>query len=324
MPTFALSRREMLVGAGSAALAVGFVEPAMAAGEIQLATGQNWTGWNLGDFRVLAVSDGKLGLGSPANWFAGLPVEKIEAVLKENFLDTTSISLAENILLLDTGQRLVMFDTGTGGNPMLGDTAGRLMASLAAAGVDPAAVDDVILSHGHPDHIFGLLGPDGKPAFPNAQVHISEVDFRFCTDDANASDPKVGAFVPEMKRQLLGVGDRIAMIRDGLEIVPGVTAIAAPGHTFGHMVFMLESGGKTLLNAADLAHHYAIFTRHPEVNFVSDQNPQMMAATRMRMFDMIATDRLSFVGYHFPFPGYGHLAKAQQGFEYIPASLDTI
>jgi glyoxylase-like metal-dependent hydrolase (beta-lactamase superfamily II) len=283
-----------------------------------------WRGLKVGEIQAVIISDGALGLGDPVNSFVGIPAELVRSTLRDNFLDEHTVTLDENALLIDTGSRLVLFDTGTGGNPMLGDKAGRLTANLKAAGIDPSAIDDVILSHGHPDHIFGLSDNAGASTFVNAQIHIAESDFDYFSNNENVADPKIGAFIPELRRQLLAVRDRLAFYKDGGEVVPGVIAKAAPGHTVGHHVFIINSGSAALIYAADLAHHAAVFTRHPEANFNADMDPQQMAETRKTLFDWLATDRLKFVGYHFPFPGAGHLVKAAQGYNFIPASLDTI
>lgn len=281
---------------------------------------QPWTRFTLGAATVTVVSDGRIAIGDPKKWFLGLKEGELEGSLRDNFLSETDTSLAQNVMVVDIGERRVTFDTGTGGSPLIGPTAGHLRANLDTAGIDPTSITDIILTHGHPDHVLGLADPLGKPVFPKAQVHISETDHRMIAGDPNPDDP----FAPELKRQISAVADRVVMIGDGKEVVPGVSAIAAPGHTLGHMIFAIESAGKVLLAAADLGHHQAVFTRHPEVNFVADMDPAMMVATRKRLYDMIATDRLGFLSYHFPFPGIGHLAKAGSGFTYIPASLDTV
>lgn len=282
--------------------------------------GQPWTRFSLGDATITVVSDGKIAIGDPKKWFLGLKEGELEESLRNNFLSETDAWLAQNIMIADLGGRRVMFDTGTGGAPLIGPTAGHLRANLGTAGIDPASITDVILTHGHPDHVLGLVDSAGKPVFANAQVHISEIDHAMIAGEPNPNDP----FAPELKRQINMVADRIAMVRGGKEVLPGITAMAAPGHTLGHMIFAIESAGRTLLNTADLGHHQAVFTRHPEVNFVSDMDPGMMVATRKRFYDMIATDRLGFLSYHFPFPGIGHLARAGDGFAYVPASLDTV
>ncbi|WOS65499.1 MBL fold metallo-hydrolase [Sinorhizobium fredii] len=282
------------------------------------------TGFAFGDWQITMVSDGKLELGSPSNWFVGLSGEDLEAVMRHHFLKTGEVSLSQNIMLARRNGRTVMFDTGTGADPMLGPAAGKLMDNLRIAGTDPGSIDDIVLSHGHPDHIFGLVDQAGALNFPNAQVHVSEIDYRYFSDLANVSDPSIGAFIEKSKRIFGALAERLSMLVDGKEAVAGITALAAPGHTMGHMVFALTSGNRTLINAADIAHHFAVFMRHPEASFVSDMDRALMAATRTRLFDRMSTDGIPFVGYHFPFPGLGHVAKAAQGFRYEPASLDGI
>lgn len=281
---------------------------------------QPWTRFTMGDATISVVSDGKIAIGDPRKWFIGLKEGELEAALRDNFLSETTASLAQNIMIVDIGARRVMFDTGTGGAPLIGPTAGHLLNNLRSAGIEPSSITDIILSHGHPDHVLGLVDASGAGIYERAQVHVSEADFRLMSGDPVSDDP----FWPELNRQITAVADRVAMIADGQEVAPGITAIAAPGHTLGHTIFAIDSGGRTLLNAADLGHHHAIFPRHPEVNFVADADPAMMVAMRRRLYDMIATDRLGFLAYHFPFPGIGHLSRVADAYAWVPASLDTV
>ena len=326
MTEISLTRRALLGGAAAATLVpYAMTGSAVDAAESPINTSASgWYPFAIGDIQAAVISDGSLGLGDPTASFVGIEPEMVRQALRHNFLDETSVTLDENALVIDTGQRLVLFDTGTGGSPMLGGTAGHLIANLRAAGIDPASVDDVILSHGHPDHIFGLSDEAGTDHFPNAQVHLAESDFAYFSDAANVADPKIGAFIPELRNELLRVRDRLKFYTDGAEVVPGVIAKAAPGHTVGHHVFVINSGNQALVYAADLAHHAAVFTRHPEARFYADMDPDQMVETRRALFDWLAADRLKFVGYHFPFPGAGHLIKAGTGYDFIPASLDTI
>ena len=113
-------------------------------------------------------------------------------------------------------------------------------------------------------------------------------------------------------------------LKDGEEILPGVIAMSAPGHTPGHHVFAIHSGADTLVFGGDIAHHHAVFLAHPEVNFSSDMDPQQMVRSRRSIFDWLATDRLKFIGYHFPFPGAGHLVRAGSAYRFVPLTRDTI
>lgn len=320
-----IPRRTFLSGGGGlvAASAMSGIAPAGADPLTQIEH-PGWTRYAVGDLEITVVSDGSLGLGDPGNWFTGLDEAQMAEVFRSNFLNPSQVTLPMNVLVMRSSNRLALIDAGSGGRASLGPDGGRLMQNLASAGFNPGDVTDLLFTHGHPDHIFGLSDASGRLNFPNAQVHITETDFDFFTDEENVKEPKNGAFIEATRRELLAVEDRLSMIVDGGEVIPGVSAMAAPGHTMGHVVFMIDSGGDRLLAGGDLAHHMALFTRHPEAGFVSDLDPEMMVKTRTRFFDMIAADRLKFLCYHFPFPGAGHLRKAAQGFDFVPAQLDTI
>jgi glyoxylase-like metal-dependent hydrolase (beta-lactamase superfamily II) len=133
----------------------------------------------------------------------------------------------------------------------------------------------------------------------------------------------IGAFIEPTRQQLLPNRDRIVFLKDGQEVVPGVQAMAAPGHTVGHTIFMITSQGKTLCNIGDLGHQYVLSTEKPRVEFAFDTDGKQAAASRIRVFDMLAAQRMPFLAYHFPWPGVGHLAKQGDGYRYFPLPMQT-
>jgi glyoxylase-like metal-dependent hydrolase (beta-lactamase superfamily II) len=193
----------------------------------------------------------------------GIDPDLIRGALREERLSDTAMTLDQNAVLLRHGDRLALVDTGTGGDPLFGSGPGQLLSNLRAAGIDPAAITDVLLTHGHPDHLWGLTDPTGALHFPNAQVHLSEADYRFFADPAQDGHPLLGPFMAKCRANLAAAGDRLHMMRDGQEVLPGVVAMAAPGHTPGHTVYRLQSGDEVLLLAGDLAHHHVIFPASP-------------------------------------------------------------
>ena len=204
-----------------------------------------WHRFELGDAEVTVVSDGPLPLGDPSGTFTGVPKEEVKKMLSDNFLNPDNVVLEQNSPIVNTGDKLILFDTGMGTSKAFGPTTGRQQKSMAEAGIKPGDIDAVVLSHAHIDHIGGVVGEDGKSLFPNAQFYIAQSDLDFWTDEGKlGSDLK--DFVVHARKNLLPVRDRIVFFKDGQEFLPGVTAMAAPGHTVGHHIFMVNSAGKVL------------------------------------------------------------------------------
>lgn len=279
--------------------------------------------FSIGEWKAVVLSDGPLDQGDPVKVLKGHSADEIHQVLRDNFLNENNMSLDQNVLLLQAGDRLVLFDTGTGGAPLFGDLPGKLISNFERLGINPHAVTDVILTHAHPDHIWGMTDQSETEHFPNAQVHIHETDYEFFVDPANDSHSLLGPFMPACRRELEIAKGRLNLLKDGQEVLPGITTMFAPGHTPGHTIFGIQSGNKSMILTADLAHHHAIFTKYPDIQFGFDTDPQQMVETRSRYFDMIATDRLPFLSYHFPFPGIGNLERANVGYRWVAAGLDN-
>jgi glyoxylase-like metal-dependent hydrolase (beta-lactamase superfamily II) len=213
---------------------------------------------------------------------------------------------------------MVLIDTGTGGQ--IAPTAGLLTSNLMAAGAGPEAIDAIVISHFHPDHINGLKTKDDALVFPNAEILVPEPEWAFWMNDghlAAASDPIKGYFL-NARRIFKSMADTVRPYQSGRDLMPGITAVAAPGHTPGHQAIAVSSGDRSMLLLSDTATHPALFVRHPEWQVAFDMDGAMAAETRRQLLDRAAADRMLVAGYHFPFPACGHIVRTGAGYEFYP------
>jgi glyoxylase-like metal-dependent hydrolase (beta-lactamase superfamily II) len=276
--------------------------------------------FDVGDAEVTVVSDGQLVLGDPKGTFTGVPDDELRQMLTNNFLPPNNVVLEQNSPVVNTGDKLVLFDTGMGSAQGFGPATGRQQKSLKEAGIKPEDIDAVVFSHGHIDHIGGVVDANDKILFPNAQYYIAESDFNYWTDYDKAG-PALKAFVDQARKNLLPVRDRIVFYKDDQEILPGIHALAAPGHTVGHTIFVISSGGKSFAYTADLTHHPILLMEKPRMEFAFDTDPKQAANSRVKMLDMLAANKIPVLAYHYPWPGVGHVAKTGEGFHYVPEPM---
>lgn len=331
MANFDVSRRNALLGAASLAGAGlagtaigGLPHEAAAKGPLLKSQAPYFYRSMLGKAQVTMVSDGPLSLGDPSTNFLGASKEEITKLLTDNYLSPTNIVLEQNSPVVNTGTHLILFDTGMGTLKPFGPTTGRLLQSLREAGIQPGQIDAIIISHAHIDHIGGMVDARGRRLFPNATVYLNEADFKFWTDEAKLKDEKLKSFIEHARKNLLPYRERIKFVKDGEAVVPGVTAIAAPGHTVGHMVYMIESDGKQACFIGDLTHHQILLVEKPRYEFAYDTDPKQSAATRVRILDMLATKKIPLMAYHFPWPGMGYVSKHGDGFKYHAAPMEIV
>lgn len=318
------TRRNLLLGAAALASTTGLVgrEPALARAPFARAQPGYFYRFPLGKAQVTIVSDGTLGLGKPSDTMKGMTEAEISQALRDNYLPTNSVVLEQNIAVVNLGNRLVMFDSGMGFSKAFGNTTGRLLRSLGEARIRPEQIDDIIITHAHIDHIGGLATARGRRLFPNATVHITKVDYDFWTDEAKLTDRTLGAFVKHARDNLLPYRDRIKFVTDGQDVVPGIRAMSAPGHTMGHTIYLIESDGKTIAFTGDITHHQILLTERPRTEFAYDSDPKQAVETRLRVFDMLSKDRIPMLAFHFPWPGHGYLGRTgPETFRFFPAPM---
>jgi glyoxylase-like metal-dependent hydrolase (beta-lactamase superfamily II) len=277
----------------------------------------------VGTYEVTVVNDGILTL--EASLYSG-DQSGAEKLLRDAHIAKDAIPTHVNTWLINTGNKLVLVDTGGGSS--FAPTVGRQLKNLAAAGVDPAAVDAVVITHMHPDHVPGLTAADGTMNFKNAVVHVNGDEYAFWTSD------EIRGKAPEQFRPFFDMAraaikpyadaGKVQMHKDGTSFAPGVTAISAPGHTVGHTMVRISSAGDELLIFGDIVHTMALQFPEPERSIGFDNDPALAIANRKKVFDMVATDRLLFTGGHLPFPALGRATKASSGYVYVPVYFSEL
>lgn len=273
----------------------------------------------IGALEVTVLNDGSAAL--PTKYFSG-DAEGAAKLLDNAFVANKEMAPTTfNEWLINTGDKLILVDTGY--SSAIGPMAGKLPKVLAAAGVNPADIDAVVITHIHPDHCNGLLTTDKQIAFPNATVHVNVDEFAWWLE----GDIKVPEGKPFFKDLFEGGraafkpyvdGKRVQTFKDGAELAPGVTAVTAPGHTVGHTMVRVANGDSQLLIWTDIVHSTALQFPEPERAIAFDLEPPKAIATRKKVMDMAATDRLLIAGTHIGFPGVGHVAKASSGYAFVP------
>ena len=272
----------------------------------------------LGAFKVIVANDGRRVIEKPHEIYGiNQPQQAVAELLQQNFLPTEALVNSFSPVLVDTGTDVVLFDTGMGESGRQAGLA-RLAESIRAAGDAPEQVSVVVVTHMHGDHIGGLMEA-GKPAFANARYVMGEAEYAFWTDPARAGTPAENGRKAVLEK-VVPLAEKATFIADGAEIVPGISAVAAFGHSPGHMVFRLDSDGKGMMLTADTANHYVLSLQRPDWEVRFDMDKAKAAETRRRVFDMIATERLPFIGYHMPFPAVGFVEKLGEGYRFVPVS----
>lgn len=316
----ALSRRNFIVAASAASggMALAPFKSDEAKAETALSKIEN-TGFHrfqFGDFEITTLSDGRRAGEAPEKTYAiNQDPKDVAALLEENLLPTDRFVNSFTPVLINTGTELVLFDTGMGAGAREAGQ-GKLISALEDSGYKADDVSLVVLSHFHPDHIGGLM-EDGKPAFANARYAAGQKEYDFWTDPARLETPAKGV-AQLVDKNVKPLTEKITLIDDGKDVLSGIQAVGAYGHTPGHLAFRVESGGKSLMLISDTANHSVITLQRPDWHVSFDIDKEMAAETRKRMFDMIATDKLPFIGYHMPFPSLAYLQRDGEGYRYVP------
>lgn len=323
-----LSRRTALATAVSLAAGAA-IGGARAAAPLIGTPAPGYYRYSVGRFEVTVVNDGVSRMPIGDGFVSNVPTADVKAALTALFMDPNIYAGPYNPIFVNTGSKLVLIDTGTGEGAFRASNGlnGRMLSTLSAAGIDPAAVDAVIISHYHGDHINGLLRADGSPAFPNAEVLAPAREHQFWFDDGEvgrAKNPRVTDGAKNVRRVISGaILKRLRTYEWDADVVPGIRAIGTPGHTPGHTSLVISSEGKQIFVQGDVTHAPFLFARHPDWHFMLDVDPVAAQATRHKVYDMLVAERMLVQGFHYPFPALGHVERAGAGYREVLVPWNT-
>src|SRR5690242_17933144 len=319
----ALDRRAFL--AGSALLAgAALAPPSSACTPSAKAQGSGVYRYNLGSYQLTALYDCVWYVPIDEKFVRNASGADVDDALAAAFLPPRILPISFTALLVNTGAKLVLIDTGTAGQ--IADTAGSLLDNVRAAGIDPKAIDTILISHFHPDHIDGIKTKDGAKIFPNAEIAVPEPEWDFWMDDANMSKAQgtVKRYFLNARRIFGDIAKDVRRFKPGNEVAPGIVSVAAYGHTPGHTAFAIHSGNQAMLAMSDTVRNPYLFARHPDWQPAFDMDGPQAVAARRQMLDRVVADRMLVQAYHFPFPACGHMAKTATGYELVPVEWQPL
>jgi glyoxylase-like metal-dependent hydrolase (beta-lactamase superfamily II) len=330
-----LSRRTLLAGAASAAALpcfdlwrASFAHAATAPAGRQAAS---FYRYKVGAIEVTVLSDGIARVPVTEAFVLNVKPEEVNKALREAYMEPGVFIGPYNPIVINTGSKLALVDMGVGEAVYISSKgmSGQLLANMAAAGIDPAAIDTIILSHYHGDHINGLLKADNTLAFPNAEVLAPAKEHQYWTDageEIRAATPRIADLFKNTRRVIghAEVQKRLRTYEYNKEVIPGVLAVATPGHTPGHTSHIISSGSSSVYVQADVTHAPFLFARHPGWHAFYDHDPVAAEATRRKVYDMLAAEKLTVQGFHYPFPSVAHVEKTADGYREIPVAWSPV
>jgi glyoxylase-like metal-dependent hydrolase (beta-lactamase superfamily II) len=323
-----IDRRTVLTGAAVAATSALALSrtttPAIAAAPLSGKQAAAFYRHKIGDFEITVLSDGVFQTKLERSPARNASIEEVQAALSASFMSPDQSVFYFNQNVVNTGSKLVLIDTGNfPGRPGTGFT----LSNLIASGIDPKAVDVVIISHFHQDHIGGLRNDKGELIYPNAEIMVPAAEWAHWMDDArmNAAPENARGGFQAARRVFAPIVDKVTKYEWGKELVPGISSIGTPGHTPGHTSFLVSSGsGKTVIQSDATPGMSWLFIARTDWLANADTDAPLAQQSRRKLFDMIATDRIMFGAYHMPFPGLGYLEKVGDGYRFVPAPWNPI
>jgi glyoxylase-like metal-dependent hydrolase (beta-lactamase superfamily II) len=317
-----LTRRALLGGTAAAALSLGSTASVRAAAPPVGKQVPGWYRYKVGAIEVTVVTDGSNTFKFTDGHLTNKTRADLNGALEAAYYPKDLMTTPYNPIVVNTSGKLVVIDTGTGeaAYERSKGVTGQFQANLEAAGIDRNAVDMVVISHFHGDHINGLITPDKKLAYPSAEVLVPAAEWKFFMDDGEMSratgDRMKGVFAGA-RTVFDAIGRKVTPYEPGKEIAPGLTAVATPGHTPGHSSHIIASGTAKVYVQADVTHVPFVHVRNPGWHAFYDQDGAMAEATRRKVYDMLAAEKMMVQGFHYPFPSLAHIEKSGDGYREI-------
>ena len=325
-----LTRRHLL--AGSAAIAVAPLVASVPAFAAAPPVGKQAPGfyrYKVGSIEVTVVTDGANTFKFADTHLLNKTRDDLNNALVAAHYPKDVMTTPYNPIVVNTGSKLAVFDTGTSeaAYERSKGQIGQFQTNLKSAGIDRNAIDFVVISHFHGDHINGLLTPDKKLAYPNAEILVPAVEWKYFMDDGEMSRAPKGRMETVFKgvRDVFDpIGRKVTTYEAGKEILPGVTSIATPGHTPGHMSYVIASGSSKVFVQADVTHVPFVFARNPGWHAFYDQDGAMAETTRRKVYDMLVAEKMPVQGFHYPFPSLAYVEKTATGYQEIPVAWNPV
>ncbi len=327
-----LTRRDLFAGAAGAAVASAMpaiTTPAFAAAPPANTQAPGWYRYKVGTYEITVATDGKNTFKLPDTFVTNVPKDTVNEALAAAYMEKDMMTIPYSPIAVNTGSKLIVIDTGTGEANFVNSkgSGGQFHGNLKASGLDRNAVDVVIISHFHGDHINGLLTADNKPSFANAEIMVPAPEWKYFMDDAEmgkqTSDRMKGVFA-NARRVFDALGRKVTPYDAGKEIAPGITSVATYGHTPGHMSHIVVSGSSKVYVQADVTNHPALFVRNPGWKAFFDQDANMAEETRRKVYDMLVAEKMMVQGFHYPFPAMAYVEKSGNGYREIPVAWNPV